>query len=147
MKSRKWGVVLSAFLLILAACGPDRLDEPLANIQGRWTTTDDPQYADRAFEIDNEFLYLLKGGVTFSVHKIHEVLITEDDLPHYTLEYRGDEGALFSFNFLLSQEDGGTLFFPQQMHMKWNRDPEAPVPWALLLEAERERDAKLSSDP
>ncbi len=144
MKSRRLGVTLIAFLLILAACGPDRLDGPLANIQGRWTTTDDTLYADRAFEIDNEFLYLLKGGVTFSVHKIHEVLITEDDLPRYTLEYRGDEGALFSFRFYLSQEDGGTLLFPHEMHMKWHRDPNASVPWGILLDAER--NTRLPSD-
>ena len=146
VKDGQWCAVLSAFLLLLAACGgPDRLDGPLANIQGRWTTTDDPQYADRAFEIDNDFLYLLKGGNTFSLHKIHEVLITQDDLPHYTLEYRGDEGALFSFNFYLSQEDGGTLLFPSQMHMKWHRDPDAFVPWGALLE--EEGDARSSSDP
>ena len=137
-------VSLSAFLLIVG-CGPDRLDAPLANIQGRWTTTDDPQYLDRAFEIDDDYLYLLTGGDTFAIHRIHEVLIADDDLPRYTIEYRGDEGALFSFNFLLSQEEGGTLFFPSQMHMKWHRDPDASVPWGMLLDSEN--DATSRSDP
>ena len=136
MKGPRWCVSLSAVLLI-AACGPDRLDTPLANIQGRWITTDDPKYADRAFEIDDDYLYLLTGGDSFTVHRIHEVLITQDDLPKYTIEYRGDEGALFSFNFYLSREAGGTLLFPTEMHMKWRRDPQASVPWGLLLESER----------
>ena len=145
MKGGRPCAALSAFLLILAACGLDKLDGPLANIQGRWTTTDDPLYADRAFEIDDNFLYLLTGGRTFSVHKIHEVLIAEDDLPKYEIEYRGDEGALFSFYFYLSQEDGGTLLFPHEMHMKWHRDPDASVPWGILLDSEK--DATPASDP
>ena len=137
MKGARWCASMCVFLLI-AACGPDRLDGPLANIQGRWTTTDDPQYADRAFEIDDDFLYLLTGGNSFTVHKIHEVLIADDDLPKYTIEYRGDEGALFSFNFYLSQEEGGTLLFPQEMHMRWHRDPNAKVPWGILLDSEKD---------
>ena len=133
---------MSALLLILA-CGSDRLEGLLTSVQGRWTTTDD-LYADRAFEIDDDFIYLLQGGDTFSVHKIHDVWITDDDLPRYTIEYRGDEGALFSFHFYLSQEEGGTLLFPRQTHMKWRRDPDASVPWGALLEAER--DTRPSSD-
>ena len=142
MKGRRWCTSLSAFLLILA-CGSDRLDAPLANVQGRWTTTHD-MYADRAFEIDDDFLYLLQGGDTFSVHKIHDVWLTDDDLPRYTIEYRGDAGALFSFNFYLSQEEGGTVLFPHQRHMKWRRDPNASVPWGVLLDLER--DTRPSSD-
>ena len=143
MKGGRWCASLSAFLLILA-CGSERPEGPLAAVQGRWTTTDDPLYSDRAFEIDDDFLYLLKGGNTFSVHKIHEVKITDDDLPSYRIEYRGDEGALFSFNFYLSQEDGGTLLFPHEMHMKWHRDPDASVPWGILMDVER--NARLPSD-
>ena len=52
-------------------------------------------------------------------------------------EYRGDEGDLFSFSVYLSQEDGGTLIFPNQMGMKWRRDPDAYVPWGILIDAER----------
>ena len=144
MKGGRWWLSLSAFLLVLA-CGPERYDTPLGNIQGRWTTTDDPMYADRAFEIDDDFLYLLTGGDSFTLHKIHEVLIAEDDLPKYTIEYRGDEDGLFSFHFYLSQEDGGTLLFPHEMHMKWHRDPDASVPWGILLDSER--DATPASDP
>ena len=144
MKGARSCASVCAFLLI-AACGPDRLDGPLANIQGRWTTTDDPQYADRAFEIDDDSLYLLTGGNSFTVHKIHEVLIADDDLPKYTIEYQGDEGAMFSFNFYLSQEEGGTVLFPHEMHMKWHRDPNAKVPWGILLDSEK--DTSPPSDP
>ena len=142
MKGRRWCPPLSALLLVLA-CGSEALEVPLQNVQGRWTTTSE-MYADRAFEIDHDFLYLLQGGDTFSVHKIHDVWIIDDDLPRYTIQYRGDEGALFSFNFYLSQEEGGTVLFPYQMHLKWRRDPNARVPWGILLDMER--DARPSSD-
>ena len=142
MKGGRWCTSLSAFLPILA-CGSEALEGPLQNVQGRWTTTSE-LYADRAFEIDDDFLYLLQGGDTFSVHKIHDVRIADDDLPRYTISYRGDEGALFSFHFYLSQEEGGTLLFPYQMLTKWRRDPNASVPWGALLDMER--DTRPSSD-
>ena len=138
MKRGAWWASVSTFLLICACgCGSDTLDRPEVNIEGRWVTTDDPRYGDRAFEITEDFLYLLQGGDTFSIHKIRDVAITDDDLPRYTIQYRGDEGDLFSFPVYLSQEEGGTLFFPNQMNMKWRRDPDADVPWSVLLDLER----------
>ena len=124
---------MGAFLAI-SACGRPTLDPPPASIEGRWITTDDPRYADRAFEITEDFLYLLQGGDTFAVHKIRDVEVIDDDLPRYTIEYRGDEGDLFSFRIYLSQEDGGTLFLANQMNMKWRRDPRADVPWGVLMD-------------
>ena len=137
MKRGKWGVSVCTLLLI-CGCGSNTLDGREANIVGRWITTDDPRYTDRAFEITDDFLYLLQGGDTFSIHKIRDVEITDDDLPRFTIEYRGDEGDLFSFRVYLSQEEGGTLFFPNQMNMKWRKDPDAQVPWGLLIEMERD---------
>ena len=134
--SSSWSASLGALLLI-CACG-DTLSTPPASIEGRWTTTDDPRYADRAFEITDDFLYLLQGGDTFAVHTIREVRVAEDDLPHYTIEYRGDEGGLFLFRVFLSQEDGGTLFLQNRMNMRWHRDPNALVPWAWALAADKE---------
>ena len=80
---------------------------------------------------------MLQGGDTFAVHTIREVEITDEDLPRYTIEYRGDEGDLFSFRVYLSPENGGTLFLANQMNMKWRRDPDASVPWGLLMDLER----------
>ena len=124
---------VGAFLLIIA-CGPETIDVPPASIEGRWITTDDPRYADRAFEITEDFLYLLQGGDTFAVHTIRNVEVIDDDLPQYTIEYRGDEDDLFSFHVYLSQEEGGTLFLSNQMNMKWRRDPDADVPWGVLTD-------------
>ena len=135
---------MGAFLAI-SACGHETLDAPAANIEGRWTTTDDPRYADRAFEITKDFLYLLQGGDTFSIHRIRDVEITDDDLPRYTIEYREEEGGLVSFQLYLSQEDGGTLFFTNQMNMKWRRDSDAYVPWGQLLDSEAQRPLRSGS--
>lgn len=131
MKRGSWCASLSALLLI-GACGAEKFDTPPASIEGLWTTTDDPRYADRAFEITDEFLYLLQGGDTFAVYTIREVEIVEEDLPRYTIEYRGDEGALFAFRVYLSQADGGTLFLANRMNMRWRRTPDASVPWSVL---------------
>ena len=129
----KWCASIGAFLLI-SACGPEPIEVPLASIEGRWITKDDPRYADRAFEITEDFLYLLQGGDTFAVHTIRDVDVVDDDLPEYTIEYRGDEGGLFSFRVYLSQEEGGTLFLSNQMNMRWRRDPDADVPWGVLTD-------------
>ena len=122
--------------ILVAACGPEIIETPPDDVTGRWTT-DSPAYADRAFEITKDYLYLLQGGDTFSMHRIQEVQIIEDDLPFYSIEYRGDENEIYSFRFYLTQEEGGTLFFPYQSHMRWRRSPDADVPWALALEAPR----------
>ncbi len=122
--------------ILMAACGSDTVETPPAAVTGRWTT-DALAYADRAFEITEDYLYLLQGGDTFSVHRIQEVQIIQDDLPFYSIEYRGDENEIYSFRFYLTQEEGGTIFFPSQSDMKWRRNPDADVPWALTLEAPR----------
>ena len=128
---------MGAFLLMIGACGPEASEGLPVSIEGRWTTTDDPRYTNRAFEITEDFLYLLQGGDTFSIYKIRDVAIDDDDLPRYTIEYRGDEGGLFSFRIYLSQEEGGILFFPNQRNMKWRRDPDAEVPWDILTDLGR----------
>ena len=132
MRLGSW-CVSASLLFMIPACGSDTIGRAVSNIEGRWITHDDPRYSDRAFEITEDFLYLLQGGDTFAIHKIRDVEITDHDLPRYTIEYRGDEGDLFSFSVYLSQEDGGTLIFPNQMNMKWRRDPDADVPWSVLM--------------
>ena len=117
---------------LMAACAVETVKTPAADVTGRWTT-DVAEYADRAFEITEEYLYLLQGGNTFSVHMIQEVQVTHDDLPLYSIEYRGDENDIYSFRFHLTQQDGGTIFFPNQRDMLWQRNPDADVPWAGTL--------------
>ena len=136
MRLGRWCVSVS-LLLMISACGSDTVGRPEASIEGRWITSDDPRYIGRAFEITEDFLYLLQGGDTFAIYKIRDIEITDDDLPRYTIAYRGDEGDLFSFSIYLSQEGGGTLIFPNQMNMKWRRDPDADVPWGVLMNSER----------
>lgn len=135
----RWRASLWTFLLI-CACGPETLDVPPASISGLWTTTDDPRYVDRAFEITQDFLFLLQGGDTFAVHTIHEVQVQaeEGELPSYTIEYRGDESELYSFRVYLSQVDGGTLLFPNQMNMRWHRAPDTSVPWRVPPDSGRD---------
>lgn len=122
----------AAGIVLCLGCEGSRIEEPPPDIKGRWTTSDDPLYADRAFEIDDDFIYLLQGGDTFSVHKITSIRIEDGDLPLYVLEYVGDESDVYTFRFHLSREDGGTLFFPNQRSMKWHRDPARDVPWDIV---------------
>lgn len=120
--------------ILMVACGPETVGTPPADVTGRWTT-DAEEYADRVFEITDDFLYLLQGGDTFSVYRIEEVELRHDDLPLYGIKYRGDENEIYSFRFYLTQEEGGTIFFPNQRDMKWRRNPDVDVPWDLALEA------------
>lgn len=117
--------------LVVAACGPETVETPPADVTGRWSTETE-YYADRAFEITDDMLYLHQGGDTFGAYPIEEVLVSHDDLPFYSIEYRGDENAIFSFRFYLSPEAGGTIFFPNQREMRWHRDPDRAVPWDAL---------------
>ena len=121
-----------AALTLAAACGPETMDAPPASIEGVWVTSDDPRYADRAFEINGQFLYLLVGGDSFYVHPIRQVMIEREDLPLYTIDYVVEGEELATFRFYLSQENGGTILFPNQMYMKWQRDPARPVPWEVI---------------
>ena len=121
-----------ATLALAAACGPETMEAPPPSIEGLWVTSDDPRYADRAFEINGQFLYLLVGGDSFYVHPIRQVMIEKEELPLYTIDYVGEGEELSTFRFYLSQENGGTILFPNQLHMKWRRDPLAPVPWEVI---------------
>ncbi len=131
-KLRTW-LSTACVSMIVAACGPEIVETPPADVTGRWTT-DALEYADRAFEITEDYIYLLQGGDTFSVHRIQEVQLIHDDLPLYSIEYRGDENDIYSFRFYLTQEDGGRIYFPNQRNMLWRRTPDADVPWAGILE-------------
>ena len=129
------GRLLGLVALTLAAgCGPETMEAPPPNIEGLWVTSDDPRYADRAFEINGQFLYLLVGGDSFYVHPIRQVMIEKEELPLYTIDYVVVPGGeeLSTFRFYFSQENGGTILFPNQMHMKWQRDPLVPVPWEVI---------------
>ena len=128
MRALRGALTTACASIVVAACGPETVETPPPDVTGRWTT-EDVDYADRAFEITDEFLYLAQGGDTFAVHRIEEVQITLEDLPFYSIEYRGDENEIFSFRFYLTPEAGGTIFFPNQRHMKWHRDPAREVPW------------------
>ena len=63
------------------------------------------------------------------MYRIRGVRIDDRELPHYTIEYRGEEGIMSELRVFLTQEDGGTLLFPNQMQMMWQSDPDASVPW------------------
>ncbi len=119
-------------LALAAACGPETMKEPPPSIEGLWVTSDDPRYADRAFEINGQYLYLLVGSDSFQVHPIQQVMIEEGELPLYTIDYLGEDEEPSSFRFYLSRESGGTILFPNQMYMKWQRDPLAPAPWEVI---------------
>ncbi len=122
-------VAVACVVAAVAACGPESIETPPPDVTGRWTTETET-YADRAFEITSELLYLHQGGDTFAVHPIEEVLIDREEAPPlYSIEYRGDENDIFSFRFYLTPEAGGTIFFPNQRDMKWHRDPARDVPW------------------
>ena len=123
---RSLGVALTVVCVPLAFSGCDTETSRTSpdEITGLWRTTH-PDYADRAFEITPGRLYLLQSGNTISAHDIERVRLRHDDLPFYSIEYMGDEDELFTFRFYLSQAQGGTIYFPNQRELMWNRAHKA----------------------
>ncbi|MFV2006615.1 MAG: hypothetical protein ACC667_04175, partial [Longimicrobiales bacterium] len=110
------------------------LEEIPSALIGRWTTTD-ARYADRAFEITPETFYLGQGDglfVSYQILRIRLILRKNRD-PIHSVEYRDESGDETSFQFLVSDEDGGTIRFTNQQEMVWRRSPEVRVPWDQLL--------------
>ncbi len=122
--------VLLLLLILTVGCEPPALEEVPTDLIGRWTTTD-ARYADRAFEITPETFYLGQGDdlfVTYAILQIR-VITRKDEPPVHSVEYRDESGDETSFDFLVSEEDGGTIRFTNQLGMVWRRSPDARVPW------------------
>ncbi len=111
-------------------CEKPTLEEVPAEVIGRWTTTD-IRYADRAFEITPETVYLHQGGDQFAAYAILRARITvsESQAPTHSVQYRDESGEEYSFAFYVSDEDGGSLRFINQQKIVWHRNPDARVPW------------------
>lgn len=121
-------------MVLTAGCEEPILEEVPSTLIGRWTTTD-ARYADRAFEITPETFYLGQGDglfVSYEILRIRLILRKHRD-PIHSVEYRDESGEETSFQFLVSDEDGGTIRFNNQSEMVWRRSPEVRVPWDQLL--------------
>jgi hypothetical protein len=126
--------LLLLLLVLTVGCQEHILEEAPTGLIGRWTTTD-ARYADRAFEITPETFYLGQGDDQFVSYAILRIRLIErtNQAPIHSVEYRDESGDETSFDFLLSDEEGGIIRFTNQEGMVWRRSPEAPVPWDHLL--------------
>lgn len=126
------GAVLG-FSILIAGCEEPLLEAAPTEILGRWTTTD-VRYADRAFEITEETVYLHQGGDAFATYVVSgfRIVVSEDDAPVYSVVYRDEALEEYSFRFYVSDEEGGAIRFTNQREMVWHRSPDAPVPWDVL---------------
>ncbi len=135
MKSWIFGArsLLPLPLLLMVGCEPPAFEEVPTDLIGRWTTTA-PRYADRAFEITPETFYLSQGEDLFVAYEILQIRIirSNDQPPVHSVEYRDESGAETSFDFLVSDDEGGTIQFTNQKGMLWRRTPDARVPWDHL---------------
>ncbi|GMR12052.1 MAG: hypothetical protein BMS9Abin29_0239 [Gemmatimonadota bacterium] len=128
-------ILLPPLLLLTAGCEPPALEEVPTELLGRWTTTD-ARYADRAFEITPETFYLGQGDDRFVSYTILRIRIIprRDKSPVHSVEYRDESGDETAFQFLVSDEQGGTIRFPNQRELVWRRNPDAEVPWEVVLQ-------------
>lgn len=124
------GALMPLIVGSLMSCEPPLLEEPPPAILGRWTTTD-PRYADRAFEITKETVYIHQGGNNFAAYAVKgfQITVANDDDPVHSVVYVDDAAEEYEFRFYVSSEDGGVIRFTNQREMVWHRDPDAPVPW------------------
>ena len=128
-----WNIGARSALILLVmtlGCEDPPLEEVPADLIGRWTTTD-ARYADRAFEITPETLYLAQGGDLFVAYSILQIRIIQrqGQAPVHAVEYRDESGEETSFDFLVSEVGDGSIRFTNQREIVWRRDPGAKVPW------------------
>lgn len=125
--------LLLVLLILTGGCEPPALEEVPTDLIGRWTTTD-ARYADRASEITPDIFYLGQGDGLFVSYEILRIrlILRKDQAPVHSVEYRDEAGEETSFDFLVSDEEGGTIRFTNQQGMVWRRSPDTRVPWDQL---------------
>jgi hypothetical protein len=121
----KWIVIP---VLILAAAlyvfySKKNMDIPVSLI-GKWTTSA-PGYQDRFVEITKETLTYGLGGDKEDVYVISRL----EENPEgkniiYTINYK-NEDVKYTRSFYYHPENGGTIQFKHQEHIKWLKEANA----------------------
>jgi len=119
-------VVIMVVLLIFVFFPKKNKDIP-ENLIGKWTTSA-PKYEDRFIEITKEtFVYGL-GGDKEDVYFISNLETNpERNKLLYAISFKNKDGLEFTRSFYYDPENGGTIQFKHQEHIKWTKEKNDTV--------------------
>jgi hypothetical protein len=96
------------------------------SLVGKWTTSS-PGYQDRFIELTKETLVYGLGGDKKNVYIISSLKKnTNEKNMIYTISYKNSE-VKFTRSFYYHPEDGGTIQFKHQEHIKWRKTKNTVV--------------------
>ena len=119
-------VVIMVVLLMFVFFPKKNKDIP-ENLIGKWTTSA-PKYEDRFIEITKEtFVYGL-GGDKEDVYFISNLETNpKGNKLLYTISFKNKDGLEFTRSFYYDPENGGTIQFKHQEHIKWTKEKNDTV--------------------
>lgn len=98
-----------------------------AELYGRWTTADDPRYADRALVITDSTVAFYMGDAPISVHRIRGTHSKPGEFGgvQHDIEYRTD-GESQSVSVIYEASPTQILRLTNQPGMEWTKDGSIP---------------------
>lgn len=134
MTMRRLRFLLFLALVALAGCsGVQKMKTIPAELHGVWRSTE-PKYAGRAFEMRDRTIVITADAEARIEQVVVRVEKREDEgKTFYTIYSRTPEQEEDIWNLYLEPVDGGTIRFPTQKFVPWNRiPPEAAASTAPL---------------
>ena len=95
-----------------------------AKLFGRWVT-DDARYADRFFELSQDYITFGLGGdrsAEYTIETIRGAL--ENDNMIYTITFSDDDGVEYSQSVHFSKSDNDLLVFKNQDGIEWYKQTD-----------------------
>ena len=123
---RRLQFLLFLALVVLAGCsGVQKMKTIPAELHGVWRSTE-PKYTGRAFEMRDSTIVITADAEARIEQVVVRVEKREDDgKTFYTIYSRTPEQEEDIWNLYLEPVDGGTIRFPTQKFVPWNRIPAA----------------------
>lgn len=132
MKAMRW-LGLLGLILVLAACGAEKLDAVPPELVGTWTTAD-PLYAGRYIELQPKLVRFGTGEGTFAEHTVVRLERTKNDgVMTYTVHYLDGDMEKDVWTFVHDPAHGNVIRLSHPKQIEWTKQPSAvePVPGAL----------------
>lgn len=106
----------------LRGCRSGTMNTTPDALLGVWKTSA-PQYADRYFEVRKvALLFGMEGSVSISINPILKVeRVPGESVDFYVIHYAGEGGQVYLLSFYYDPTNGGTIWFKNQMQIKWRK--------------------------
>ena len=117
------GIVLIVTVAFFKFCGEDSVEIP-AKLFGHWIT-DDPDYADRFFELsqDNVTFGIGNGGsAEYTIETIRGAIKANNII--YVITFNDDDGTEYKQSVYFSKSDEDLLIFKNQNEIEWYKQTD-----------------------